>query len=120
MRIHKRVSEGIAVYDVVGDIGRGTHADAFAATITPGEDSRVAVVNVADATCSTIDGLNALLGALLSARCSGCDIRLVGLTPTFADVPVLVALVRHFTVFETEFEAGYVTALGMIHSLKRA
>ena len=66
---------------------------------------RKLVLNLANFTSSDASGVSALVGALLSARASHADMKLLHVTRRMTNLLIIVALHRYFAVFDSEQEA---------------
>jgi anti-sigma B factor antagonist len=63
------------------------------------------VLNLEDAKSSNPFGVSTLLGAMLTARQDGGEVKLLHLGKQVDDLPLLVALQNYFEVFESEQDA---------------
>ena len=63
------------------------------------------ILNMAGASSSRAFGISTLLGALLTARRDGGELKLLNITRHIDDLQILVALYDHFEVFDSEQEA---------------
>lgn len=66
---------------------------------------RKLLVNLAEVTSTDASGVSALLGALLAARESQAEMRLVNVTSRLTDSLIVTALYRYFAVDESEQKA---------------
>ena len=66
---------------------------------------RKLLLNLAGVTSSDASGVSALVGALLSARESRAEVKLLNVTQRLTDILIIVALYRYFAAFDAEQEA---------------
>jgi len=66
---------------------------------------RKLLLNLAHMSSADASAISALVGALLTAREAGGEIRLLNVTRRMKDLLVIVALYEYFTVFDSEQDA---------------
>jgi len=107
LRMTERPSGDMMILDLCGTIAAGTPEvelrDKVRSILFRGH--RKVLLNLAEATSSDASGVSAFLGALLDARDAGAELRLVHVTARIADLRIIIALHRYFTVFESEADA---------------
>ena len=104
MRTHERLCGDVVLLDLHGTVAaRSVDVDLWARVRTLAQcGHRKLVLNLAHATSSNPFGVSTLLGAMLTARQEGGELKLLNVSHRIDDLAFLVELYDHFEVFESE------------------
>jgi anti-anti-sigma regulatory factor len=107
MRTHERLCGDVVVLDLHGRLAaRAVDVELWAMVRSLSQRGhRKLVLNLADATSSNPFGVSTLLGAMLTAREEGGELKLLHVARGIDDLKLLVELYDHLEVFESEPEA---------------